>query len=147
MNSPEILIDGIIHNRIPFGAEPDDDGEEQCPDCGVKRGELHKSGCDQERCPKCGGQLISCDCVGRAVGADDGEKPQEPDYDLPRSLDSSEVGRRLSYVAELLKFADAGLGATQQGNHGAQLVIKEALREVQTITESNVKVMEELIPF
>jgi len=33
-----------------------------CHDCGVKEGELHKDGCDMERCPKCGRQLITCDC-------------------------------------------------------------------------------------
>lgn len=33
-----------------------------CGDCGVKVGELHKKGCDIERCPKCGHQLITCGC-------------------------------------------------------------------------------------
>lgn len=32
-----------------------------CHDCGVKYGELHKSGCDMERCPECGEQLITCE--------------------------------------------------------------------------------------
>ncbi len=34
----------------------------KCHDCGVEEGQLHEFGCDMERCPFCGGQLISCDC-------------------------------------------------------------------------------------
>ena len=33
-----------------------------CHDCSAKEGELHQYGCDMERCPFCGGQLISCGC-------------------------------------------------------------------------------------
>ena len=34
----------------------------RCPDCNVVPGGKHHSNCDQEHCPKCDGQLISCDC-------------------------------------------------------------------------------------
>jgi len=31
-------------------------------ECGAAEGDLHMWGCDGERCPFCGGQLISCSC-------------------------------------------------------------------------------------
>lgn len=34
----------------------------QCHDCGARAGQPHHPGCDMERCPKCGGQAIGCDC-------------------------------------------------------------------------------------
>lgn len=36
--------------------------DERCYDCGAKYGELHHPGCDMEACPRCGEQMISCDC-------------------------------------------------------------------------------------
>jgi hypothetical protein len=30
-----------------------------CGDCGTKEGQLHILGCDMERCPFCGNQLIT----------------------------------------------------------------------------------------
>lgn len=36
--------------------------QKKCPDCDVAPGQFHDPGCDVERCPYCGHQLIGCDC-------------------------------------------------------------------------------------
>ncbi len=36
---------------------------ERCHDCNVTEGGYHHPNCDIERCPRCGGQLISCGCL------------------------------------------------------------------------------------
>lgn len=55
-----IMIDDQIFKR---DTEYYDNGE-RCHDCNIlnKRGNIHHYGCDVERCPKCNGQLLSCDC-------------------------------------------------------------------------------------
>jgi hypothetical protein len=41
----------------------------RCHDCNIlnMKGNLHHFGCDMERCPKCKGQLLSCDCKKEAL--------------------------------------------------------------------------------
>lgn len=53
------FADGKEYRRIPYVAACN---EEPCGDCNVGDGCLHHLGCDNEKCPKCGGQLISCGC-------------------------------------------------------------------------------------
>ena len=37
----------------------------RCHDCNVKPGGVHHGGCEDERCPRCRGQLIMCPCRGK----------------------------------------------------------------------------------
>ena len=41
-----------------MGVEPG----ERCHNCNALYGHYHHFGCDSETCPKCGRQLITCDC-------------------------------------------------------------------------------------
>ena len=47
--------DGVARYRVPNGEHP-------CHDCKAPSRLLHHPGCDSERCPRCGGQAISCGC-------------------------------------------------------------------------------------
>lgn len=48
---------GVLHARVPY-----DDSERPCHDCNVTVGQFHHPGCDMERCPVCGRQLLMCGC-------------------------------------------------------------------------------------
>jgi hypothetical protein len=58
-------INGEWYPRIRFGDEEGDWGADRgpCHDCSVVKGQYHVGPlCDVERCPRCGGQVVSCDC-------------------------------------------------------------------------------------
>ena len=52
-----VEANGKKHKRVPVA-----EGIDHCGDCNAGSGNIHHEGCDQERCPACGGQLISCRC-------------------------------------------------------------------------------------
>ena len=69
------IIDGEEYEAVKFGdpMEKLPDDITVCHDCGAKLGEYHHPGCDMERCPKCGKQLIGfhgCD-VSDAIYMDE----------------------------------------------------------------------------
>jgi len=58
-----IMIDGKEYHR-----NCDRLGQDiRCHDCNIENffGNFHHIGCDMERCPKCKGQLISCNCKNK----------------------------------------------------------------------------------
>lgn len=49
--------------RIAYGEEPEDWGAAEgrnCHDCNAAPGQYHHDGCDVERCPGCGRQMLQC---------------------------------------------------------------------------------------
>jgi len=61
-----VELNGRRYRRIRYGDEKwvdDATGQHHCGDCAAVTGQYHCEGCDWERCPKCGEQLIGCACV------------------------------------------------------------------------------------
>ncbi len=68
---PIKAADGL-YDPVRYGSEvrpehPSHHGTpRRCGDCDALPGNYHHVGCDLEECPRCGGQLLSCDCVAES---------------------------------------------------------------------------------
>ena len=78
------IVDALHRNGrrfdlIPFGDQADRrTSSDRCGDCGVTCGGSHHPGCDVQRCPACGGQMMSCGCRFDEDGPDANLSLAEP---------------------------------------------------------------------
>lgn len=81
-----LMLVGVVFHPIPWGAEKATKGRRIdfcCPDCGTPPGGCHHPGCCVERCPRCLGQALGCDCFEFEDELDD--EPEDELVDEPRS--------------------------------------------------------------
>jgi len=57
----ELGAGDTIRDRLLFFPWQTSFDYNDCPGCTAERGDLHDRGCDHERCPECGEQLIGCE--------------------------------------------------------------------------------------
>lgn len=96
------LIRGHLYRPIFFGEEDDFwdfEEDDTCGDCGCHYGKQHLPNCDIERCPCCGGQMLSCDC-GVIYSIDDTNKDDIPRLKHEQELQNAELDKMYDELPE-----------------------------------------------
>lgn len=93
------LIRGELYRPIFYGEEEDcwgdyEDEENTCGDCGCHLGEQHLPNCDIERCPRCGGQMLSCDC-GAIYPVSDEDRNLIPKLKKQQEIENKKLDKML----------------------------------------------------
>lgn len=102
-NKTIVFPDGVKLPSIPADFPLPDD---RCHDCGIKTGGFHHPSCDVERCPKCGGQLISCGCLDPIEETEETKVIPPPAADWTSTADRLHKCRQCNRVLDPLKPLD-----------------------------------------
>lgn len=88
------FADGIERERVRHGDEwTNYTPKHPCHDCGAGVGQLHHYFCDAEPCPRCGGQVIFCECWDDPEPAPTAFAPQPwPWFCADCGVDNLELG-------------------------------------------------------
>lgn len=68
-----------------------------CPDCDAKPGEKHRHGCDVERCPCCGFQLLTCSSCVFELNNFEPEDDEDPTDEMYEHWDEVWDAKRLPW--------------------------------------------------
>lgn len=81
---PYIKLNGKVYQRNSDSF----DSREVCNDCDIlnKKGNYHHFGCEIEECPRCGKQLLSCDCIFQGFLKTEINSEKAPHYPLTDHL-------------------------------------------------------------
>lgn len=107
-----IGIEGVEYDLIPYGQEtrfgrqdtaPSTPSDTRCHDCGVLVGGFHHVGCDFAECPRCHGQMMTCDCLSEFDEHDEG--PSNRDKSIEDLFLDSPNQDRITYKGqEVVRF-------------------------------------------
>ena len=114
-----------MYERVPFGEESNycESEEYYCSHCEVSPGEFHEEDCDGEQCPKCGEQLITCECQGEIVSDEMLRAEAEKN--------KAETGKNRKFDPSLVKRDEGGKFLTQGGPGRKEKPETVILRRIQ----------------
>lgn len=107
---------GQVFCRVKYGDEVSDWGanDHPCGDCGVGKGEFHVPGCDVERCPSCGTQMIACECSSSGMP----NKPARPFSKREQGI----VEARKLFQWRHIGFSESGYSIFEISNNSSMIL-------------------------
>jgi hypothetical protein len=72
---------GRLKNWLSGSQKHNPSIRQNCPECGAAAGNMHDIFCLKERCPFCGGQLVTCGCIISVLRLNNDERQAYEEYE------------------------------------------------------------------